>query len=338
MGNSNTTDSPLEAAAGAADNRAVNAFKLLSDETRLAILLALWEAYDPYRTKEPVSFSELYDCVSIRDSANFTYHLDKLTGHFVEKTDEGYYLRNAGFRIVRAIIAGRGLDDTSISATELDISCRRCGDGQMEISYHNEAVYLTCSECGGFADTADYPPGTIAKFELDSAGLNGRQPLELLATSAIRGWNNHRMMSQGVCPECSGAIDASLQLCEEHSPEPGEVCSHCGTRDSARVRYVCTVCKHRNRRPVELTVMDHPEVISFYHDHCIDIRWDIDDVEQVILVWERLSAVEHTLVSTDPVRIRVTVPCEGDELHLMLDEDWEVIDVSENYSGMGVTD
>lgn len=336
MGNSNSNESPLEAAAGAAVPHSVEAFKLLSDETRLAILLALWEAYNPYQTKEAVAFSKLYDQVAVRDSANFTYHLDRLTDHFVQKTDEGYYLRNAGFRIVRAIIAGRGLENTTVSPADLGIVCHRCGDGQMEISYNNEAVYLTCSKCEGFTDAEDYPHGTIAKFELDSAGLNGRQPSELLAASAIRGWNNHRMMSQGVCPACSGTIDASLQLCEEHTPGPGEVCPNCGTCDSARVRYVCTVCKHRNRRPVELTVIDHPAVTSFYYDHGIDIRWEIDDVGEVLRILEHLWNVEHTLVSTDPVRIRVMVPCEGDELYLMLDEKWDVIDVSENDSGKRV--
>lgn len=326
--------SPLDAAAGAAGPHAVDAFKLLSDETRLAILLALWEFYNPYQTKEAVSFSELYDHVSVRDSANFTYHLEKLTGQFVEKTEEGYFLRNAGFRIIQAIIAGRGLDNGTSSPANLGIVCHRCGDGHLEISYYNEAVYLTCSDCEGFMEANGYPGGTIAKFELDSAGLDSRHPSELLAASAIRAWNNHRMMSQGVCPACSGSIDASLRLCDEHTPEPGGVCPNCGTRDSARVRYVCTVCKHRNRRPVELTVIDHPAVISFYYDHGVDLRWETDDVEQVIRVLKRLWNVEHTLVSMDPVRIRITLPCEGDELHVMVDEDWDVIDVRENDSGM----
>jgi len=47
MANSNPTESPLEAAADFTGSHAVDAFKLLGNETRLAILLALWEAYDP---------------------------------------------------------------------------------------------------------------------------------------------------------------------------------------------------------------------------------------------------------------------------------------------------
>lgn len=324
-----TETSPLEAAAGATGSRATDAFKLLSDETRLAILLGLWEAYDPYGSNSGISFSDLYDRVAVRDSANFTYHLDKLTGHLVEKTDVGYQLRNAGLVIVRAIIAGAGITDTAADPVELGIVCNRCGESRVEISYQNEAVHLTCTECEGFMTDEEYPPGTVAKFWFDPAGVAPRRSAELLVASVIRTENRNRMMEEGVCPECSGPIDASLRLCENHALEPGEVCSNCDTRDSARVRYVCTVCKHRNRRPVELTVVDHPAVIAFYDEHDVDPRWDVDDSDRCIRMMERLWEMEHTLVSIDPVRIHVTIPCESDKLQLTLDEEWDVIDVQE---------
>ena len=123
MTDSTVSGSPLEAAAGTASPHAVEAFKLLGDETRLAILLALWEAYDPHAKDNSVSFSTLYDRVSIRDSGTFTYHLDKLVGHFVEETDDGYRLRNSGLTIVRAIIAGTGLEDSRLAPTEIPRSC-----------------------------------------------------------------------------------------------------------------------------------------------------------------------------------------------------------------------
>ena len=330
MNDTNSPGSPLQSAAGATTPPVIDAFELLSHEIRLSILLALWEAFDPNGPNEPVTFSELYDSVDISDSANFTYHLDKLIDHFVEKTTDGYRLRNTGLTIVRAIIAGAGLEDSTVSSTELGISCHRCGDERVEIDYHDGAVYLTCPDCEGFMTAGEYPHGTIGKFWLDPAGLADRQPPELLAASMIRTENRNRMMEAGICPACSGLTDASLQLCKEHSPGPGAVCPNCGTRDSARVRYVCTVCKYRNRRPVELTVVDHPAVISFYHGHDIDPRWDVNDVKRSIRMLERLWEMEHTLVSTDPVRIRVTVPCEGDKLQLLLDEEWNVIDVSES--------
>ena len=331
MTDSDAGRTPLTAAAGAAGPRVVNALKLLSDETRLAILLAIWESYDPYGPDEAISFSELYDRVAVSDSANFTYHLNKLTDHFVEKTNDGYHLRNAGRVLVRTVIAGTGLEETTTSVTEIGVSCTRCGEARMEISYRNGAVYLTCPACEGFVTTEEHPRGTIAVFDFDPAGVAGRSPPELLAASAIRSRNNLRMMMEGVCPACSGPIDASLRLCEHHDPGTGEVCPSCGTLDSVRARYVCTVCKRKSSRPVELTVVEHPAVIAFYDDHGIDIRRDIDDIEGFIRGSELLWAMEHTIVSTDPVRIRVTIPCEGEELRLTLDETRDVIDVSESH-------
>lgn len=327
MSDTNLSDSSLKSAAGAVGPNVIQAFELLSHEVRLSILLALWEAYDPRGPVEPVSFSDLYDSVAISDSANFTYHLDKLTEHFVEKTSNGYQLRNAGLKIVRSIIAGAGFEESTVSSTPIGMSCHRCGAGPVEVSYRDEAVYMTCPECEGFMVGEDYPRGTLAKLWFDPAGLADREPMELLAASMIRTENRSRMLREGVCPSCSGPIDTSLQVCEDHAPEPGAVCPNCGTRDSVRVKYICSVCKHRNRRPVELTVLDHPAIISFYDDHGIDTRWDIDDIDRCLQNAERLWEMEHSLLSTNPVRIRVTVPREGDELQLTLDEEGTVIEI-----------
>lgn len=72
MTDSTVSESPLEAAAGTAGPHAVEAFELLSDETRLAILLTLWENYDPHAEDNSVPFSTLYDRVNMGDSGTFT--------------------------------------------------------------------------------------------------------------------------------------------------------------------------------------------------------------------------------------------------------------------------
>ena len=55
-------ESPLESAIGAVDSETVEAFKLVGNEIRLAILLVLWEAYDrPDATDNAVSFMRLFE-------------------------------------------------------------------------------------------------------------------------------------------------------------------------------------------------------------------------------------------------------------------------------------
>ena len=85
-------DSPLEVAADTAGPAVVDLFKLLGNETRLAILLALWEAFDPFDPKNGVSFTALRDRAGLPQGAQFGSHLDKLAGRLVEKTAEGYVL------------------------------------------------------------------------------------------------------------------------------------------------------------------------------------------------------------------------------------------------------
>lgn len=76
------------------------AFAVLGDETRMGVLGALGEL------ESPVTFSDLYDRSDADDSGAFNYHLDRMVGHFVERTDEGYRLAPAGRRVVESVLSG----------------------------------------------------------------------------------------------------------------------------------------------------------------------------------------------------------------------------------------
>ena len=64
--------SPLESAVGAVDPETVEASKLVGNETRLAILLVLWKAYDrPDATDNAVSFTRLFEQFDYGERGNF---------------------------------------------------------------------------------------------------------------------------------------------------------------------------------------------------------------------------------------------------------------------------
>lgn len=333
MGTSNATRSPLEVVAGAAGPQATKAFKLLGDETRLAILLALWEAYDPYAEDNTVSFSTLFERVGVRDSGNFTYHLNKLVGHYVEEVDRGYRLRHSGMKIVRAVIAGSGIKDRRLSRTEIPRSCYHCG-GTVELTYENERLYQICSECEGNigpTSTERAPEGTLAAYnDFNPAGLANRSAGDVFVAGTIEYIHGIKLLIRGVCPECSGRIEKSLHICESHDAPPGELCPECGTSmrggaNAARVSYVCSVCKHNGSYPAWVAIFDHPEIMSFYYDHGVDTSFGLEDPEECARLWDRFKK-DQSLVSNDPVRIRVTVASGGNELRLVLDGDLDVID------------
>jgi transposase-like protein/DNA-binding transcriptional ArsR family regulator len=332
MVNSTVSESPLEAAAGTAGPHAVEAFELLSDETRLAILLALWEAYDPDVENNAVSFSQLFDRVGVRDSGNFSYHLDKLVDHFVEKTGDGYRLRNSGLKVVRAVIAGLGLETRCLPRTEIPRSCYHCG-APVELGYEDERLYQVCTECEGNlgpGSTERASEGTLIVYDdFNPAGLAHRTPEEVFVAGTIEYLQTVKLLIRGVCPECSGPIQESLHICHPHEAPAGELCPDCGTSvrggwNEARARYVCSVCKHSATYPAWVAIFDHPAVVAFYHENGFDMTYGLDDPEVCGRLFDRLKK-EQTLVSMDPVRIRVTVTCDGEELHLTLDGDLAVV-------------
>lgn len=81
---------PTETASGGTILAPDEAFAALGNETRMAILQALWDSRDP------LSFSDLRDAIGIQDPGRFHYHLSHLTDHFVRKSGKGYVLRAAG--------------------------------------------------------------------------------------------------------------------------------------------------------------------------------------------------------------------------------------------------
>jgi hypothetical protein len=60
-----------------------------------------------------------------------------------------------------------------------------------------------------------------------------------------------------------------------------------------------------------MTVLDHPAVVSLYNDHGVDVRerpvWNVGDE------WR------ETLLSTDPLAVRVSTALGDDELSLYVD-------------------
>jgi hypothetical protein len=122
-----------------------------------------------------------------------------------------------------------------------------------------------------------------------------------------------------VCPECTGVVERRLLVCDDHEPGDGN-CTARGRGSRTGAAFACTVCKHFELAPVSGVVFLHPAVWSFFHDRGVDIRpraSDLDSVRQ----WDRLSANrEHVVLSTDPPRVRVSVECDGDAVHVTVDE------------------
>ena len=298
-----------------------DAFQLLSDGTRLELLQALWEAHDPM-DHAPIPFAELRDRVSADDPGGIFYHLDKLTTHFVRRSEAGYELREAGKRIVRMLLSGTAIDDPVIDPVAVEISCWYCG-GQPEWSYREGWRYLECTNCDARC-VDSFPAGVISKNEFPPSGLRGRTPNEI--NDADRVWGSHRRASviDGVCPDCAGDMPVtSVRICDDHRPDWDEYqfCEGCGSIFWMLVSHVCERCKYRWRMPTLFYPTREPAVVAFYHDHGIEL--DLARHEQRA----HLLDFEEEVLSEDPLLLRISIPIEDETLRLTYDEGMEVVDV-----------
>lgn len=313
------------------------AFAILANETRFEIIQTLWDLYEPddpanlvkfsdlYDSDTAVTFSELYDGVGYDDTGNFNYHLEQLTDHFVRRTDAGYELTEAGFEIARAVVAGTVRERPSIDATEIDVDCPRC-DAPVVAHYENHHMSVSCSQCPGIWQNAMGDEGVLFTFPLPPTGLSGRTADEAFHATLAFNLNRVRSFISGICPDCSSEVDQSLDVCERHEPRDHGGCPHCHRHHLIEVGEVCHQCKSVARGPLSIAILSHPAVTSFYYDHGLEHRF---------ASWETFGlgqTVEEELLETDPLRIRLTVPCENDRLRLTLDETLSVVEALEETS------
>lgn len=315
------SESPLDALS--TGSRATEAFELLSNETRLAILVALWEAHEPYEEDGAVRFSELRARVGTADSGQFNYHLDRLEGHFVESTGEGYALTRAGLTFVQSVIAGTGIDDPAFERSEIATTCTLCG-GTVEVTYEDGLLYVVCSDCDGLWGHDDgRPSGSLAVFPLDPAGLADRSPAEAYAAAWVRSFQRLYSMIEGVCPTCSGRVERTLDVCEDH--DPAGDCSDCGRLARTIARLHCTVCKDWAQTTIGGVAKYHPAVVAFCYDRDLQLQYGFNDLSSIE---ERLRRTDSDVeyLSLDPPRVRVTTELDGEGRWLELDEDLSVVD------------
>lgn len=334
MAEPDTPESPLEAAAGVAGDRTTQAFSILGNEMRLAIMLALWESIEPYAEGKwtprgaPMPFSDLRKRVGMPDSGQFNYHLGKMEGLFVEQTDEGYRLLPAGNRIVQSIIGVSGFHEETLQRTKIGLDCPICG-AQTAVLYRKNRLYHVCTACDGYYDfDGDHPAGMLGGWGSGSAAvLKDRDPQSMHSAVRTQAFHSFGQTAAEVCPNCGGYVRNWLAICDDHKSTSGEPCPECGRADEAAALALCNSCKYAPQGIVPDIGLRHPAVIAFYWKHGIELGHDIDDTAKLLV---NVNAdADQELVSRDPPRLQVTYHHTGDEIRLTYDENMKVSEITE---------
>ncbi len=276
-------------------------FSVLSDDNRVSILRTLW------KMEGTMSFSELYDAVDVEDSGQFNYHLDKLVDQFVNKTEEGYTLTEAGRQINGAIDAGSYTATGSMEPIPLDVSCPTCG-GDRTLFYEDERLEVECDSCDIKA-AFGVPPSVFAGRDRKEIPKIAGQ---YLLTALYR-------LQRGFCAFCDGPIRQTVEpLGEppwESSPED---------RDNTTIPIVQFECQNCGANPTSgltISLLHHPKVIAFYAEQGTDIR------DETLWKIATFNAEYETIEREDPFRASATFHAGDDELTVVVDQNFETVDV-----------
>lgn len=297
------------------------AFVALGNETRIEILRALQEA------NRPLAFSELRERVGVDDPGQFNYHLGKLAGHFVQNGEEGYALRTAGTRIIEAVLSGAVTAAPVLERTRLDAPCPYCG-ADIEVSYRGERLLTRCTGCpGSFVgeDAKSIPNGTIALFDLPPVGLEDRSPREILEVAFRWTHLEYLTLAAGICPRCSGTVEHSVTVCEDHEVSETRLCEHCNGRFAVDATVNCTTCPRYLRGVPSVFLISKTEVSRFLTDHGINPAnpsWD--RAPPAVLNYE------EDIAGMDPFEVRLTFDIDGDELTMVVDDTLSIVAIERN--------
>ncbi len=298
-----------------------DAFALLGNSTRVEILRTLGEATGP------LSFSEIHDQISLRDSGQFNYHLEKLVGHFVAKADDGYTLRRPGRRVVEAVLSGAVTATPTLSRTELEERCNRCG-APIEITWDSGSLRMYCTECvgtygvaGGARRPTPADRGYLGRLPLPPAGVRDRTPEEVLRAAWTWGHLELYAMASDLCPRCSATVETTVTACDDHDASDG-LCSSCDSVYALRANVTCTNCIFEGGGAAAIGLLAETELVQFLveHGHNPIAPESIRSVNSI------LNDYDEEILQHDPLRARFRFHADEETLALTVDADLDVVE------------
>ncbi|WP_436909836.1 DUF7351 domain-containing protein [Halosimplex marinum] len=277
-----------------AESSPTETFELVSNDTRLAILRALAEAFRESPIEPFVAYSDLRDRVGVRDKGNFNYHLDRLED-LVTEGSEGYAVTSVGLAVVSAVASGRLDPGWTWGPREVPGACSFCGDA-LVLRYENGHLLLTC----GVDDHA-------LLFPVSPSLLDGHEGDALVERVAVALSQQAERIRRGICPECEG--DLTPGVVPEPKPE----------QDGHFFHGDCRRCGFQHGFPVGAAALSQPAVLAAFDARDVDLRatpfWT--------LAWCRVGA--ETVVGEDPLRVRVDARLPDETLAVTLDGDAAVV-------------
>jgi len=278
------------------DRPLTEAIRLVSHEVRAEILVALAAEMREHPRDQTLSFSTLRDRVGHEDPGNFNYHLERLLGSLVEKTEDGYRLSDVGHHFVAVLRSGRFDPDREREFPHAETSCPLCA-APSTVTYEDGALRIDCD--------ADHRSILNVGPEL----LEANSVMDALDVAIRRTLWEAKSTIDGVCPYCDGETTGAV------TRDPGDE----GVVPLS-YEWTCDDCGMFLQSPPGGCVLFHPAVVAFCYRRGVDVfqrTWTIF-VEYV---------GTGTVRSEDPLRVGVEISLDGDRLALTLDDAATVVGI-----------
>lgn len=315
------------------------AFELLGHETRLGILHALWEEHggEGPPPDSPVTFTTLRKHVGMRDGSQFNYHLDKLTGRFIGKTDQGYFLRRSGYRIIQTVLSGTGINPVSVSPQPFEFDCEYCG-AETVIGYHDEYLYHACTECVGSFDlavdelaipaSASETGGLLGLFGVDPNWTAAGHTMDVSDLYLRETYQTIQKVLTRLCDSCAGKIHGTVDICDDHEASSDSLCQTCDRRYRVRALYECSSCEEISGMPPGWVVVYHPVTVQFAFERGMVVGQP-NDPESLRDTYEVAQSAEVAVSDEQAPEITVDFTIDPDVLRFRLDAELNVLDIDE---------
>lgn len=279
------------------------AISILGEQTRMEIIVELGKAWDEHRhQQQKLGFSELMEAVGLTDSGRFNYHLDKLVGSFVAKSEDGYWLPNPGMKLYRLIVSGtvteRGMRE------EIDVDdCPSCG-GTVRARYRGDnALVFICKDCNTGYAVIPFSP----------RGFTNRTDDEALQAAFRSFYSELRLAREGICPACDG--DVETKLIDDLSDRLDSL-SAGGVISSLK----CSVCNNYYYSDLSSVALTTDEVRRFLLDGGLE--------PPLVREWHDVTVAADesvTVAQKDPLRVEITFAVKDETIAVTFDRDHQVV-------------
>jgi ribosomal protein S27E len=305
---------------GAVEWSDADAFALVGNEHRAAILRALLDAHADAETPYPTPFAVLRERAGVAVSSQFAYHLDALVGAFVAKTGDGYRLRYAGWKAAAALAAGTYASQPAFGPTRVDGTCPHCRASALHASYGDAWLTVACHGCERVLARYPFPPGP-ASGRLQDAGVAA-----LLDAFDRRVRSHFALAADGVCPECAGRTATALEAVAH--PEETTPTATRGDGHALEAVADCEQCGNHLAFPVGLLALDDPAVDAALADRGFDPGttpfWELPVLDDDAVTPSGTDPLEATVAVGDDDPHEATVTVGDDALTVTVTADLDV--------------